>query len=90
MQTSLHINIHYTISHDVVLQDYATLAPGVHFSGHVHLGKIVYVGTGAVFINGSGEKPIMTGYDAAIVAGDCVTDSIPPNETWGVPAKPLK
>ena len=87
----VQINLDCTIGHDVVLGDYTTLAPGVHVSGWVHFGKRVYVGTGAVFINGTEEKPLIIGDDAVIGAGACVTQSIPPGETWGgVPAIPLR
>jgi sugar O-acyltransferase (sialic acid O-acetyltransferase NeuD family) len=86
----VQINLDCTIGHDVVMGNYTTLAPGVHVSGWVHFGKRVYVGTGAVIINGTEEKPITIGDDAVIGAGACVTRSIPPGETWGgVPAKAL-
>lgn len=87
----VQINLDCTIGHDVVLDDYTTLAPGVHLSGCVHCGKRVYIGTGAVIINGIQEDPITIGDDAIIGAGACVTKSIPAGQTWvGVPAKPLK
>jgi len=79
----VQINLDCTIGHDVVMGSYTTLAPGVHVSGWVHFGKRVYVGTGAVIINGTEEKPITIGDDAVIGAGACVTKSIPPGETWG-------
>lgn len=86
----VQINLGCTIGHDVVMGNYTTLAPGVHVSGWVHFGKRVYVGTGAVIINGTEEKPIIIGDDAVIGAGACVTKSIPPGETWGgVPARSL-
>jgi sugar O-acyltransferase (sialic acid O-acetyltransferase NeuD family) len=87
----VQINLDCTIGHDVVLNDYTTLAPGVHLSGYVHCGKRVYIGTGAVIINGTQEDPITIGDDAIIGAGACVTKSIPAGQTWvGVPAKLLK
>ena len=87
----VQINLGCTIGHDVVMDDYATLAPGVHISGWVHIGKRVYIGTGAVIINGTQDKPIIIGDDAVIGAGACVTLSIPEGETWvGVPAKVIK
>jgi sugar O-acyltransferase (sialic acid O-acetyltransferase NeuD family) len=86
----VQINLDCTIGHNVVIQDYATLAPGVHVSGYVHIGKRVYIGTGAVIINGTKDNPITIENDAIIGAGACVTQSIPAGMTWGgVPARPL-
>lgn len=87
----VQINLSCTIGHDVVMGDYTTLAPGVHVSGWVHFGRRVYVGTGAVIINGSQEHPLMIGDDAVIGAGACVVKPVPPGATVvGVPAKPLR
>ncbi len=86
----VQIRLSCTIGHDVVLDDYVTLAPGVHISGCVRCGKRVSIGTGAVIINGIQDKPIIIGDDAVIGAGACVTMSIPSGQTWaGVPAAPL-
>jgi len=86
----VQINLDCTIGHDVIMDDYTTLAPGVHVSGCVHLGRRVYVGTGAVIINGTQENPIVIGDDVVVGAGACVTKSIPANLTVvGVPARPL-
>jgi sugar O-acyltransferase (sialic acid O-acetyltransferase NeuD family) len=87
----VQINLDCTIGHDVMMDDYATLAPGVHISECVTIGKRAYIGTGAVVINGTQEVPIVIGDDAVVGAGACVTRSIPPGETWvGVPAKSIK
>ncbi len=86
----VQLNLDCTVGHDVVLKDYATVAPGVHISGCVHLGQRVYVGTGAVIINGTQDKPVIIGDDAIIGAGACVTKSVAAGETVvGIPAKPL-
>jgi sugar O-acyltransferase (sialic acid O-acetyltransferase NeuD family) len=87
----VQINLDCTIGHDVVMGDYTTLAPGVHVSGCVHLGQRVYVGTGAVIINGTQDGPIIVGDDVVIGAGACVINSVPAGLTVvGVPAKPLR
>lgn len=87
----VQINLDCTIGHDVIIEDYATLGPGVHISGCVHIGKRAYIGTGAVVINGLQNKPIVIGTDAVVGAGACVTQSIPPGETWvGVPARRVR
>lgn len=86
----VQINLDCTIGHDVIMGDFATLAPGVHVSGCVHLGRRVYIGTGAVVINGTQEAPLIIGDDVVIGAGACVTKSIAAGLTVvGVPAKPL-
>jgi len=86
----VHINLDCTIGHDVIIEDFATLAPGVHVSGWVHIGKRVYIGTGAAIINGTSEKPLKIGSDSVIGAGAVVTKDIPPGVTAvGVPARPL-
>ena len=86
----VQINLDCTIGHDVVLDDYATLAPGVHLSGWVHVQKHAYFGTGAVVINGTSDAPIIIGEGAVVGAGACVVKSVAPGATVvGVPAKPL-
>lgn len=84
----VQINLDCTIGHDVVMGDYTTLAPGVHVSGWVHMGKRVYVGTGAVFVNGTEDRPLVVGDDAIIGAGACVIRDVSQRTTVvGVPAK---
>lgn len=86
----VQINLDCTVGHDVAMGDCTTLAPGVHVSGWVHFGKRVYAGTGAVFINGTEESPLVIGDDVVIGAGACVTKSIDYGTWGGVPAKPLR
>jgi sugar O-acyltransferase (sialic acid O-acetyltransferase NeuD family) len=47
----VHINLACTIGHDAVLDQYATLAPGVHVSGCVTLGEGCYIGSGVNIID---------------------------------------
>lgn len=85
----VQINLDCTVGHDVRMEDYGTLAPGVHVSGWVHLGEGAYVGTGASIINGTEEAPVVIGSRAVVGAGACVTKSVPPGVTVvGVPARP--
>lgn len=86
----VQINLDCTIGHDVIMGDYTTLAPGVHVSGWVHMGKRVYVGTGASIINGTEEQPLIIEDDAVIGAAACVTKAVGAGSTVvGVPAKLL-
>lgn len=85
----VHINLHCTIGHDAFIEDFVTLAPGVHISGFVRIERGAYLGTGAVVINGTREAPIVIGAGATVGAGAVVTRSVPPKSTVvGVPARP--
>jgi sugar O-acyltransferase (sialic acid O-acetyltransferase NeuD family) len=87
----VQVNPGCIISHDSVLEDYASLAPGVHISGFVHLGRRAYVGAGAVIINGSAANPLVIGADVIVGAGACVTKPVEPGLTVvGVPARPIE
>lgn len=85
----VQINLKCTVGHDVIMGDYATLAPGVHVSGCVHIGKRVYIGTGAVITNGTQNDPVVIADDTVIGAGACVTKSITRGTWVGVPAKKI-
>lgn len=82
----VHVNPACTIGHDAVLEDFATLAPGVHVSGYVTLGEGCYIGTGANIID---RKNI--GAWSVVGAGSVVINDVPPYSTAvGVPARVIK
>lgn len=83
----VHINLACTIGHDVVIGEFSTISPGVHVSGHVQIGKGVFVGTGANIINGSANEPLIIGDGAIVAAGACVTRDVEAGSmVAGVPA----
>ena len=85
----VHINLSCTVGHDVVIGDYATLAPGVNVSGRVRIGARAYIGTNASIINGESDAPLVIGDDAVVGAAACVTRDVAPATTVvGVPARP--
>ena len=84
----VQVNIDCSLGHDVVMEDFATLAPGVHVSGWVHLKRGAYIGTGANIIDGRRGKPLVIGEGAVVGAGACVVADVPPGAlVVGVPAK---
>lgn len=84
----VQINLDCTIGHDVVVEDFVTLAPGVHVSGRVYIEQGVYIGTGAVIINGLESKPLKIGAGSIVGAGASVIRDVEPDTTVvGVPAK---
>ncbi|HMQ78289.1 MAG TPA: acetyltransferase [Ignavibacteria bacterium] len=82
----VNVNPQCSIAHDVVIEDYCNLSPGVHLTGGVHLEEGVNIGTGAVIL-----PRVTIGKWSVIGAGAVVTKDIPPySVAAGVPAKIIK
>jgi len=85
------INVACTVMHDCRLGDFSTLSPGVHVSGNNVLEPFVFVGTGAVTVQGRPGEPLQIGEGAVIGAGAVVTANVAPGATVvGVPARPVR
>ena len=75
-----------TIGHDAVLEDFATLYPGVRISGAVRLSEGCQMGVGSSVIQG-----LSVGRGAIVGAGAAVVRPIPDACTAvGVPARPIR
>lgn len=76
-----HANNYAGVSHDCVIGDYVTFAPGVKCNGAVVIEDDVYVGAGAVIKQSMVGRPIVLGTGSIIGMGSVVTKSVPPGAT---------
>lgn len=80
------VNLNGTIGHDVVLDDFVTIAPMVAISGNVHIQSLVEVGTGACIRQG---LVLETG--SMLGMGSVLTKNVKQNTVFfGNPAKAFK
>jgi sugar O-acyltransferase (sialic acid O-acetyltransferase NeuD family) len=87
----VQINVACTVMHDCRVGAFSTLSPGVHLSGNNVLESSVFVGTGAVTIQGLPDRPLEIGRGAVIGAGAVVTGNVAAGATVvGVPAREVR
>jgi sugar O-acyltransferase (sialic acid O-acetyltransferase NeuD family) len=80
------VNTGATLDHDGVLEDWASLAPGVSAGGNVTIGELTAVAIGAVIIH-----RIRIGKNCVIGAGATVLDDIPAlSVAYGTPARVIR
>lgn len=86
IQDFLLLNLSCTVGHDVRLDSFVTVYPGVNISGAAHIERGAELGTGSKVIQG---KTIAR--NAIVGAGSIVVRDIPADCTaMGVPARPVK
>jgi len=80
------LNLNCTIGHDVVIENFCDLNPGVHISGGCYIGSGTSIGTGTVIL-----PNIDIGKNVIIGAGSVIINDIPDNcVVVGVPGKVIK
>lgn len=80
------LNLSCTVGHDVTMESFVTVYPGVNISGCTQIEKGVELGTGCKIIQG---KTI--GKNTIVGAGAVVVRNLPSDCTaMGMPAKPVK
>lgn len=86
-----HANIYSYVAHDCVIGDFVTFAPSVKCNGRVHIDDHAYIGTGAMFREGSPDNPLRIGRGAMVGMGAVVLNDVPPFAVVaGIPAKVIK
>lgn len=84
-------NRNATIGHDVIVDDFVSVAPGACISGNVHLGLRCWIGAGAVVNQGTADAKLLIGADTIIGSGSVVIKACEPNAVYvGIPAKRIK
>ena len=74
-----HANLYSYIEHDCEIGDFVTLAPGVKCNGNVKIEDNVFVGSGAIIINGNKKRKITIGKNAIIGAGTVIVKNVKAN-----------
>jgi sugar O-acyltransferase (sialic acid O-acetyltransferase NeuD family) len=85
-----HGNINSVVSHDSVIGDFVSFAPGAVCLGNVIVENYAYIGAGSILKQGSSEEPLVIGQGALIGMGAVVTKNVKPHTTVvGIPAREL-
>tara|TARA_B100000886_G_scaffold337072_1_gene297072 strand:+ start:395 stop:1042 length:648 start_codon:yes stop_codon:yes gene_type:complete len=74
-----HANLYSYIEHDCEIGDFVTLAPGAKCNGNVKIEDNVFVGSGAIIINGNKKRKITIGKNAIIGAGTVIIKNVKAN-----------
>lgn len=79
------VNLKCTLGHDCILESFSSLMPAVNISGNVAIGRGVYVGAGAILLQG-----ISVGEYSVVGAGAVVNRSFESEKRiMGVPARAI-
>jgi acetyltransferase-like isoleucine patch superfamily enzyme len=77
---------HVTLTHDDVLEDFATVCAGVTLGGGVTVGEAAYLG-----MRSAVRENLVVGRDSLLGMGAVLLEDLPPGDCWaGVPAHPLR
>ena len=85
------LNLNVTVGHDVIIDEFVNVAPGVNISGNVHIEPRCWIGTGVAINQGTLDQNLRVGSDTTIGSGSVVVKSCEANAVYvGIPAKRIK
>jgi sugar O-acyltransferase (sialic acid O-acetyltransferase NeuD family) len=92
MTTAVTVGAHVAVmpqtvlTHDDVVEEFATIASGVRLGGSVHIGRGAYLGAGALV-----RESVRVGDGSLVGMGAVVLQDVPPGQTWvGSPARYIR
>jgi sugar O-acyltransferase (sialic acid O-acetyltransferase NeuD family) len=86
-----HCNLMANVAHDCIVGDFVTFAPRANCNGWTIIEDDAYIGTGAILMPGSRDRPLVIGKGATVGAGAVVFRHVPPGATViGNPARRLR
>ncbi len=85
------VSLNATVGHDTTLKSFVSIMPGANISGNVAMDESVYIGSGAVVLQGTEKQKLSLGAGVVVGAGAVVTKSFEgPGTIVGVPAQRIK
>ncbi|NTA39813.1 acetyltransferase [Agrobacterium salinitolerans] len=85
------VNFGCIISHDVDLDDFVTISPGVNIAGNVKVFHGAFIGVAASIKNGRNDKKILIGRESTVGAGACIIRDVPEKSVVvGIPGRSLE
>jgi sugar O-acyltransferase (sialic acid O-acetyltransferase NeuD family) len=87
----VHVMPMSVLGHDLTVGDCVTICSSASIAGYVVIEDDVFVGAGAVIVNGTPDRPMRIGRGAKIAAGAVVTKAVAAGTSVaGNPARPLR
>lgn len=80
-----------TVGHDVIVDEFVHVSPGVCISGNVHLRTRCWIGTGAAVNQGTNDARLSVGADTVVGSGAVVVTDCDEGAVYvGVPARRIR
>jgi len=86
----VHINFNTYIAHDCVINNFATISPGVVCCGNTIIGECAFIGAGCKIKQGNSNKPRVIGAESVLGIGSVLISDLPDQQIYvGNPARSI-